>query len=339
MQFTEKIKELITISHNAGNRVDYTQGGGGNTSVKLSDNLMAIKASGFKLTDISENSGYVVVDYKKIAEYYNNVDLKSGADFEAESLKLALSSVVALENLPQNLRPSVEVGFHAILRNYVVHTHSVYANILTCSKEGKELAEKILKGYDFIFLPYINPGFTLTVEMNKEINKYFQKTGRKPKIIFMINHGVVVNADTAEEADKIHKELNDKIIKYFKLPAFPQIVLKNAAGRFVSGTSIVNENLSKANIEALEKTALYPDQLVYLNNTLKLSKDKMQINSKITYNTTEKEARVLEETLAAYLYVLKCVESLKLTLTVMSKKDKDFIDNWESEKYRKAMVK
>ena len=43
------IKDLIDISQYAGSRADYTQGGGGNTSVKNFDNgAMLIKASGYK---------------------------------------------------------------------------------------------------------------------------------------------------------------------------------------------------------------------------------------------------------------------------------------------------
>ena len=34
------IKDLIDISHYAGNRADYTQGGGGNTSVKTNKKVL-----------------------------------------------------------------------------------------------------------------------------------------------------------------------------------------------------------------------------------------------------------------------------------------------------------
>ena len=49
--FFEDNKQLLAdfsrLSKTAGARADYVQGGGGNTSVKLSGGLMAIKASGF----------------------------------------------------------------------------------------------------------------------------------------------------------------------------------------------------------------------------------------------------------------------------------------------------
>ena len=49
------LADFSRISKTAGTRADYVQGGGGNTSVKLNDGLMAIKASGFCLSDIEPN--------------------------------------------------------------------------------------------------------------------------------------------------------------------------------------------------------------------------------------------------------------------------------------------
>ena len=63
---------MIDISQYAGSRTDYTQGGGGNTSVKNDkEGLMLIKASGCRLKDINETIAFVAVDKKKIADYYN----------------------------------------------------------------------------------------------------------------------------------------------------------------------------------------------------------------------------------------------------------------------------
>ena len=56
MFFEENAKLLeafAKVSGIAGARADYVQGGGGNTSVKLGGGLMAIKASGFCLSDIT----------------------------------------------------------------------------------------------------------------------------------------------------------------------------------------------------------------------------------------------------------------------------------------------
>lgn len=140
--YTEKLKELEFISKAAGSRPDYVQGGGGNTSVKLDDSLMAVKASGFMLKDINESNGFVVVNYKNVKEYHNQIDITKSQDYEKESSEHMRANVVPMEGILA-LRPSVEAGFHSILKKYVIHTHPVYANLLCCCKEGRELVDKI----------------------------------------------------------------------------------------------------------------------------------------------------------------------------------------------------
>jgi rhamnose utilization protein RhaD (predicted bifunctional aldolase and dehydrogenase) len=51
--YKEMLKNLEYISKEVGLPIEYTQGGGGNTSVKLDNELMAVKASGFKLKQIN----------------------------------------------------------------------------------------------------------------------------------------------------------------------------------------------------------------------------------------------------------------------------------------------
>ena len=64
------IKDLIDISQYSGSRADYTQGGGGNTSVKNDEKgLMLIKASGYRLVDINETTAFVAVDKNMIYNY------------------------------------------------------------------------------------------------------------------------------------------------------------------------------------------------------------------------------------------------------------------------------
>ena len=53
----------------AGMRNDLAQAGGGNTSVKLDDQIMLVKSSGFQLADVEENSGYSKIDYRLIVDY------------------------------------------------------------------------------------------------------------------------------------------------------------------------------------------------------------------------------------------------------------------------------
>lgn len=337
------IKELIEISQYAGNRADYTQGGGGNTSVKNEEKgLMLIKASGYRLKDIDESTAFVAVDRKKIYDYYASVDLSVEKDYEKESAEVSKSSIVELDGI-KTLRPSVEVGFHAILKKYVVHTHSVYANILTCSMEGEKIANEIFAGkdYGFIFLPYINPGFELTLAMKKAIDGYAGKTGKYPEVIFMKNHGLVVDSDRLDRVKAINTDVNETIRKRFGLKDdFRAVTLVKQGESFLSETPIVNAFVKANGLtkDFLDEYPLYPDQLVYLNNILQFSPEKLVVKGdKVYYNTDEKQATTLEETLSAYLFVITAVKNAGLTISKMSEKEVYFINHWEAEKYRRSV--
>jgi rhamnose utilization protein RhaD (predicted bifunctional aldolase and dehydrogenase) len=343
----EKLKELVKISHFAGGRVDYTQGGGGNTSVKLGGRLMAIKASGYRLTDITEDNGYVTVDYEKVVKYYREVDLSQNKDFEAESNAMVKDSIRMLEGM-KSLRPSVEVGFHALLKDYVIHIHSVYAAIVVCNKDGERQMEKALKDkdYGFIFVPYINPGFSLSLEILNRVDEYQRKNGATPEAIFMKNHGLVVHSDSAERAMRIVDDINGEIMKILGIKdgEFKEIKLETLdEGSYASKTPLVLEFLAKHKVDKdfFDSYPLYPDQLVYLNNCLANTPDKMRfeggkvIYSSVSYN----QAVTMEETLAAFLFVLGKIWENNLPLSTMGEEDVDFINNWEAEKFRRSIVK
>lgn len=340
----EVINSLINISQYAGNRVDYTQGGGGNTSVKADNGIMLIKASGYRLTDIAETTGFVGVDGQKIRDYYNSVDLSVQKDYEKESAEVSKSSIVALDGI-QTLRPSVEVGFHAILKKFVIHTHSVYANLLTCAIDGEKIAKEIFADADFgyIFLPYIDPGFTLTLKMSDAIEEYKKANGKAPEVIFMKNHGLVITADCVDRVKALHTDVNERIMAYFKLPDnFRAVNLVGEGNKFTSETPVIKDFIANNGLDKalLDKYPLYPDQLVYLNNILAHAPEKMEVKDcTVTYNTERKEAQTLEETLAAYVFVIGTLKKANLEISTMNEKDVNFINNWEAEKYRRSVAK
>jgi ribulose-5-phosphate 4-epimerase/fuculose-1-phosphate aldolase len=347
--FQDSLKKLEYISKEVGQPIEYTQGGGGNTSVKLNDELMAVKASGFKLKQINPKEGYVVVNYKKILEYYNQVDLNQERDYEKESTEFVNNNIVEMEGL-KKLRPSVEAGFHSALKKYVIHTHPVYANIVCCSHNGRELMDEIFKDEDcgVIWVPYINPGFSLTLRITELVEKYLKETNVFPQVILMENHGLIVTADDAEQCVALHNKVNDMIKVHFGIEeSYPELQLaKVGENEFESKTEYLIDFFKTNGVtpDFFDQIVLYPDQLVYLNGSLSVdSKDsKLNINSKtgeIVYHTNESEAQTMEETLLAYVYVIDKIKKLGLPQKSMSEKEIDFIMNWESESYRKSLVK
>jgi len=258
------LKELEIMSQTAGKRVDYVQGGGGNTSVKLGNGLMAIKASGFRLDQVTETEGFAVV--------------------EVETLK-----DVTAEQGYKPLRPSVEAGFHALLGKFVLHTHPVYANLVLCSAKGVDRLPEIMSGYNtcgYIIVPYINPGKELSAAIRKLLKPDTQ-------VVFMVNHGLITTADTADECLRIHDDINERIAKAYG-------VTRNDFDAF-------HRQIIKI---------LYPDQQVYME-------------------LTDTQNEILVATMFIQFTLMKNDE----TAQAMDVKSVDFIANWESEAYRKTIIK
>ncbi|MHB1484673.1 MAG: class II aldolase/adducin family protein [Saccharofermentanales bacterium] len=370
MDFFEKNKETlknyVRLSVEPGSRLDYVQGGGGNTSCKFDDKLMAIKASGFRLSQVAEKTGYAVLDYAAIVDFYRNTDQNTLEDVEKEGSTAAKNAIQSIEGLAV-LRPSVEAGFHSLLSKYVLHTHPVYANLATCCTEGREIAAKALAkcDYSFGFVQYINPGANLTFAIAVEQKRVKEATGKMPKVIFMQNHGLIITSDDLEDCLKMNDEVNSLIAKEFNITSkdFPEISIEkveNVAGSqaedlYISNTPWLKKMITdpKYDLDYFCINALYPDQLVYLNGNMTIvdselpedgtewAKNKCTIYRKsgdIIYNCLQNEASTIEETMAAVIFITSTIEKSGRKVSTMSEMSKDFIANWESEKYRKTLT-
>lgn len=331
------MKKFVEMCSKIGAMKDYVQGGGGNASCKHDGNKMAIKASGFTIGEITETAGYADVDYEKIRAYHTDVPESELAEREANSTPFTMSCV--FENGEGKiLRPSVETGFHSIMKKYVMHTHPVYANVITCTENGADLAKKILGDIDFVWIPYINPGFSLTLAIKDSVDAYEKENGNYPEIIFLENHGLITTSDDAEKCLALHFDVNEEIKAYFGADDFcGEINLKEKDGAFVCEDSFVSDFLDDFGVEEIGKSILYPDQLVYLNAAMNDGKVSFEGNA-IIIKAAEKEASAIIETFAAYCYVLTAMKKAALKVQTMDSAATGFINNWESEKYRKSIA-
>ncbi|MDL2217724.1 class II aldolase/adducin family protein [Christensenellaceae bacterium OttesenSCG-928-M15] len=339
------------MSMNAGARADYVQGGGGNTSVKLKDGWMAIKASGYKLCDIRPDAAYAVLDHVSLSAFYMTHEPEALEDVEKQGAAMAKAAIKQIEGL-EALRPSVEAGFHSLLDTYVLHSHSVYANLAACAKETAEICEKAFAGADYAWAiaSYVDPGARLTFEIRDAIREVEAKTGKRPAVILMQNHGLIVHHDDAKECEHIHDDVNRRIAAVFQMSAtsFPAVQIKpTGEGVFVSDTPELIAALQSGEFseEFLLRQPLYPDQLVFLNGTLFFGGEPKEgccaLDEKsgvVTYRMQEGKARVIEETLMAVVFIVRAIQEAKYTLSVMGEAAKAFIANWESEQYRKSLA-
>jgi len=342
------LKDFARVSQTVGGDPAITQGGGGNTSVKLDDEIMAVKASGFRLSQMTEEEGYVLVRYNKIREYFNALNLDRDVDIEKEGSDFIKQQVIQEKN-PRGLRPSVEAGFHSILGRVVIHTHSVYANLVCCAAAGKALMEKIFDGTGIhaIWVPYTHPGILLTESIRSIADAYRSENGHGINAVFMENHGLIVTTDDAESCLLLHKEINDRIKEYLRLSEdFPALSLRKAdENHYISGCRLLTEffrgNTAGRDVFSLN---IYPDHIVYLGSDISFNGKgaKVDINTEtgeVSYHTGAADAKAADETLAAYIYVISTLNSLGLEIKTMAPRYVDLIKNWESEAYRKQLMK
>ena len=192
------LQDFVAMCLHVGASSAFVQGGGGNISIKLQNDRMLVKASGTKLSEVSETAGYAEVDFKLIRRMLH----------EAELPEDAFNAKVTNSNTLKSYRPSMETGFHAALGQCVVHSHSVYANVLTCSEEGESIINDLFPTATFI--TYVPPG----LELAKQIFKHATSD-----IFFLANHGLIVQGKTKPECLRLHDHINETIQNHLQLPA------------------------------------------------------------------------------------------------------------------------
>ncbi len=329
--------EMKKISNYAGARLDFVQGGGGNSSYKFDDRIMAIKASGYTMSDITENSGYVTVDYSKILSDYAKLSAMTDIDVEVETLKINLDSITMIDGM-EKTRPSVEVGFHSYLKKAVIHTHSVYSNLLCCSKEGREKVKEIFNESDlgYVYLPFISPGFTLSMELAKAVTDYEMQNGKQPELIFMHSHGIIAHSDNADEAIKIHDTANNLIKNYFNASPYPSCSVEKQGDDFVSNSELLSTFIKDNAVKNkyFDEVILYPDQMVYLGSNLSETILFNTEKGEVVFKMSEKKALTALEVMVGVAYIIAEIKRLGLTLETLCEEGIEFIRNWESEKYR-----
>ena len=348
----EVLEQFTRVSSSVGARADYVQGGGGNTSAKLADGMMAIKASGYCLKDIRPDAAYAVLNYENLRAFYNNSNPSDFADVEKAGSEKAKANTMTIDGLAA-LRPSVEAGFHSILDKYVAHSHSVYANLATCAIELKDIVAKALEGADYTWgwVEYTDPGARLTFSIRDELKRVEAETGKKPSAIFMQNHGLIAHSDDPDECLRVHTDVNNRIAKAFGLNNgdFPAVSIKELGNGLCEAVCpYLTEQLKsgKWTEKFLLESPLYPDQMVFLIGTFGFGAEApaegMAVanpeTGALTFNMAASKAQVIAETITAVIFICNTIEKNGYTLSTMGEAAKSFIANWESEKYRKSLA-
>lgn len=217
-EYADRKKELVQISRYAGMREDLVQAGGGNTSVKLDDTRMLIKASGVQLADVTEDTGYSVLDYAMVTDYMEAMQRGEKVCTAEELLKNALI---------EGGRPSIETFLHAVTGRVTLHVHSTAVNVLTARKGGMDVLSRLFP--DALLVGYGTPGVALAdvyYQAYRESTNIFvsgsgRETSRSMPVIFLKNHGLVVSGDTAAEVIELTETVCKKSEEYTGLDFEP----------------------------------------------------------------------------------------------------------------------
>ena len=198
---TDPLARLLDLSHQLG-REDRKLAilGEGNTSVRLSDDTFAVKASGSNLGTLAK-PGTAECIFEKLLPLMSADGLTDAAIDEA---------LFAARVSADAKKPSVEAIFHAYLLtlpgvHYVGHTHPVAVNVLLCSKHARTFAtrrlfpdEIVCCGVESVFVPYTDPGLKLSQAIKTAVEEYIGRVSRPPRVILLENHGMIALGATPE---------------------------------------------------------------------------------------------------------------------------------------------
>lgn len=319
----ELIPQLIELTQPFKEGIQWVQSAGGNTSVKDEDGNMLIKASGFRLSDINEKGGYVNVNYNGVREYFKESnDAASNLEL-IQGYKPHITSCIQGDD---TFLPSMETGFHAVLKNYVVHTHPILLNAMLCSEDGIATLRKTFP--EATFIPYVTPGY--------DLSKAIADSDQAP-IILLENHGLITHSNDLQEAIDLHQEVVQKLpIASINIPNRP---LEGAENRWINNYSV---ELLQFFGEKDLNYHIFPDQTVFLHGKVSISDALAAVyidlhKGEIIYNMPEKKALSVNEVLLSVLWVLKLQNQENLKTHYLSQDESASILGLDMEKYRQSL--
>ena len=327
-----ELTNLKMISRYCGERFDLVQAGGGNTSVKIND-IMFIKASGFNLSDITKNKGYVCINNKELLNDLSNNTIKKITDY----------------NMYGKLRGSIETFMHSILKKYTIHLHPIQVNKILILKNSKYIIQKLFP--NALIIDYITPGLKV---YNKISKKYSGE-----EVIFLINHGLIINTNEFDKIKVILDNIIDKCNSYYNFDN-SKYKLTNKISKYVFdhckidvisylSQDIIITKYIQNNIKLFTEKITFPDALIYcgikplignikdieiyFNKYNELPKIIIIDNLLFIISNSLKKCKEIEDVLKANLLILDTKEKKQY----LSQDEICFLNNWDAEKYRKNL--
>ena len=357
------LEKITALSVKYGSDARFVLAGGGNTSFK-DEKFLYVKPSGVSLAAIKPEN-FVKMDRALIRKIFTEKLPSDDTAREAAAKDLMMAAVCS------GGRPSVEAPLHELLPfAYVVHLHPAMVNGMTASEKAQETCAKLFP--DALWIPYVDPGYTLSKKVSDEMAGYKAAKGKAASLIFLQNHGVFVGADTPEEIDAIYANVMGTLEKAYAAAGVATELAKqepcmDAVKQYApklrtllgdeNGDSIKAKFVVCAGNFEVTGGPLSPDHIVYSKSFPMVSDDpkKEDVAAYVAANgfkplvvsvpgravfcagTSLKGAN----TTAALAMDAALVKQLTAAFGgphYISERDRRFIENWEVESYRRSMA-
>ena len=219
----------------------------GNTSQRVAEDQLAVKATGRSLRHASPED-FVVVSLRRLSQIVD--------DSEAGDADVArYFDEVETE---QGMRPSVEALLHVVCvvdagATTVAHTHPESLNALLCSDRADVLAgppifpdQVVMIGRRALLVPYTDPGVALARVARARLADHAPQWGM-PRAIYLQNHGLVALGSSASQVLQL-TEMADKVSRV--------LAATLSLGNVVPMTEESAERIDTRDDEQIRRTAL-----------------------------------------------------------------------------------
>ena len=250
-------QKLLQLSALEGADPLRVQAAGGNTSIKQ-DGILWIKASGTWLQNALTSPIMVPVKLDELLQvmHQGHEDANSASLFVAQEQQDKPEIAAAL-------RPSIETTVHAVLpQKVVVHVHCVNCIALAVRNDGETAVQQKLQDFNMAWVPYVKPGLTLSQAIQQAIDQ-------NTDVIILGNHGLVVAADSVDEASRLLNRVCEAATQPARqAPAADTDALQTLTGNSGYKLPAFTEShavaCDKAALQIAAGGSLYPDHVIFL---------------------------------------------------------------------------
>jgi rhamnose utilization protein RhaD (predicted bifunctional aldolase and dehydrogenase) len=301
------LRQFVRLSNKYGCHEKLVQGAGGNTSVKLGDGTMLVKASGGRLFEIDEDCGWVKTSVEPIVEFIcrsrKSTQTPSGFDqaLDDELAEFVDSQTLALSKNAK--KASIESGMHVLFKKFVVHIHPAELNALLTTTLAEKIIKQIFSEVPYLWIGAVPPGYYLAKAISDAVGNNLDEL---PSIIFLENHGIIVHAASASELEDVLDLTLNKVSSWLhhKLPG------RRAFTKIFPWKSELSE------------MAIFPDTIVFESLARRLNE------------LEPSKAQSIEETFAASAYMRSVHRDLKIESQYLSPEICSYILGMGREKHR-----